>query len=118
MYINNKIKLMVKSNNCLSPQFISNVGVAQGDPLSPNLFKIFINDISKYINLHKDAPNLNGTPINYLLYADDVVLLANSEKDLQRSVKGVEQFCADWGVTVNTTKSKDLQHVCIYLTEL
>lgn len=108
MYINNKLKLNVKSNKLLSSQFSSNIGVAQGDPLSPNLFKMFINDISKYISVNDNVPTLNNTPLQYLLYADDIVLFAKSEKDLQMSVYGLEKFCRDWGLTVNTSKSKVL----------
>ena len=79
--------------------------MAQGDP---NLFKIFLNDIAKYIDLKNEAPQINNLPISYLLYADDVVLLAKTESGLQKSIQGIEHFCLDWGIKVNTSKSKVL----------
>jgi hypothetical protein len=102
MYINKGMKLHVKSAEKLSQHFTSNIGVNQGDPCSPNLFKIFINDISNYIKTCDKAPNLNNVPVSYLLYADDVVLLAQNEEDLQKSVHGLEKFCSDWGLTEKT----------------
>ena len=108
MYVTKGIQSCVKSNNMLSDHFTCSVGVRQGDPLSPNLFKIFVNDISQYIDVSSKPLELNGMSVNYLLYADDIVLLAKDETELQKSVKGIESFCRDWGLTVNTDKSKVL----------
>jgi hypothetical protein len=82
------------------------MGVRQGDPISPNLFKIFINDIMNYIEVNDKTPVLNNMKISHLLYADDMVLLARSEEDIQKSVNSVDKFCKDWGLQVNTDKSK------------
>ena len=50
----------------------------QGHPMSPELFKIFIHDLSvRLSNIEElNAPLLNGTKISHLLWADDLVLLA------------------------------------------
>ena len=42
MYTDNILR--VKLGNKITSEFYSNIGVRQGDTLSPNLFKIFIND--------------------------------------------------------------------------
>ena len=42
-------KLCVKLKNHITDHFPINLGVKQGDNLNPNLFKIFINDLSDYI---------------------------------------------------------------------
>ena len=48
MYINNNI--CVKINNCERTSFLkSNVGVLQGDSLSPLLFNLYISDLKTYI---------------------------------------------------------------------
>ena len=39
-----------------------------------------------------------------LLYADDVVLLANDEQALQQMIDIVDQFCRDWQLDINLDK--------------
>ena len=60
------------------------IGVKQGDCLSPTLFSIFLNSlaeelVSSGVGLKLD----NETFLNVLLYADDIVLIAEREEDLQ-----------------------------------
>ena len=43
MYTDNILR--VKLGNKITSEFYSNIGVRQGDVLSSNLFKIFINDL-------------------------------------------------------------------------
>ncbi len=106
MYINRGFKSCVKSNNMISSHFNCKTGVRQGDPLSPNLFKLFINDVQDFINLGTEAPSLHDLYIDHLLYADDIVLLAKNEKDLQTSISGLERYCKKWGMLVNIDKTK------------
>ena len=56
------------------------------------LFAIFINDLANEIkssgvgvnlNIDSDANNIEITLLNILLYADDIVLFAENEVDLQ-----------------------------------
>ena len=104
-YLKKGLEVCVKMNNMLSSPFKCKTGVRQGDPVSPNLFKLFINDLVDYIDTDV-KPTLNNFHYNCLLYADDIVLLALSEEDLKKQVEGVEKFCKDWGLEVNTNKSK------------
>ena len=41
-----------------------------------------------------------------LLYADDTIVLAESEKDLQVALNAVSDYCKMWLLTVNTNKTK------------
>lgn len=45
-----KTQVCAKIGNKLTESFRSDVGVRQGDNLSPTLFKIYINDLVDYIN--------------------------------------------------------------------
>ena len=88
--------------------FPSKVGVRQGDVLSPNLFKIFINDLPSYLNDSLDPVFINDLPLNCLMYAGDIVLLSTTPAGLQDKLNKLHRFCEDWCLEVNVTKTKVL----------
>ena len=51
---------------------------------------------------------LNSTPLNCLLYADDLVILSESKEGLQKSLDILSLYCEKWGLEVNTRKTKCL----------
>jgi hypothetical protein len=77
----------IKIGNKLTPPFKPEIGVRQGDVLSPNIFKIFLNDFSKLIDEESIGhATLSGKKISSLLYADDLVLLSDNQKGLQNKL--------------------------------
>jgi hypothetical protein len=108
MYVNKGSALSVKSGPYLSGSFKSKIGLRQGDILSPNLFKIYMNDLKDYLSsdLDADTPKLQSKFVNCLLYADDLVLLSLSEKGLQRNINELNKFCHDWKLDINLDKTK------------
>ena len=40
------------------------------------------------------------------MYADDTIVLAESPEQLQLALNAVHQYCQDWNLTVNTSKTK------------
>ena len=91
MYTDNICK--IKFANGLSKQFPSTCGVKQGDVLSPILFNLFIDDLVKNLNsCQSGAISVNGLSISSLLYADDIVLLANSQEALQTYLDILNDF--------------------------
>ena len=73
----------VRVNDVDSDWFPINLGVKQGYVLSPTLFDMFINDLMQDIqalNIGIDLGDYN------LLYADDVVVLGETEGDLQTTL--------------------------------
>lgn len=108
MYLPNQNNIQVKLGNKLSNKFSSNIGVKQGDCLSPILFNFYINEIDKYIPIDQNTPMLGNKFINYLLYADDLVLFSTSKNGLQNSMDKLRSFCNDWDMEININKTKVL----------
>ena len=96
----------IKINKLLSAAIPVNRGTEQGHPLSPDLFKLFIRDLSSILNCIGDYPYLNDTLINHLLWADDLVLLGLDQASLQKNIDILQQFCNDWGLSINIKKTK------------
>ena len=87
--------------------FDSEIGLFQGEILSPILFSLFINDIEsslrgntmRYITLEQIT-------IYLLMFADDAVLVS-SKNGLQNLLVQFEIYCNKWKLTVNVEKNKD-----------
>ena len=54
----------------------------------------------------KDAQIANFLKITVLLYADDTIVLADSVKDLQKTLNYLNQYCEGLKLIVNKKKSK------------
>ena len=114
-------KSCVKVEDKISDYFSCNVGVRQGENLSPLLFSIFLNDFEfsvsrKYIGLSFLSGEINEClsdddiehflEIYVLLYADDTIVLAESADELQKALNAVYDYCNNWKLTVNISKTK------------
>ncbi len=91
----------VNVNGRLTQPFSKMSGVRQGDSLSPTLLNLFLNSLSKMLNDSGYGVKLNGRIISHLLYADDLVLLAKNEQDLQRLHDVVGAWCVKLGLRIN-----------------
>ena len=101
------VKSCIKYRSSFSDFVDSHAGVKQGDPGSPLMFMMFINDLEK--NINSDIDNiftLNELKLFILLYADDSVIFALSPESLQSMLNDVQLYCNTWGLKVNTTKTK------------
>ena len=98
------LKLCVRCNDKLTLFSPSNLGVQQGDSLSPTLFKTFINDLPSVLQSITDNVILGDIKLNCLLYADDLVLLSISKEGLQKSLDSLNSYCKKWGLGVNLEK--------------
>ena len=99
---------MCKTKYTLTDFFGNYVGVKQGDNLSPNLFKIFINDLPDYLMNTTDPIFINKRSVHCLLYADDVILLSSTSQGLQNKLNKLNVYCNDWCLNINVTKTKVL----------
>ena len=81
-------------------------GVAQGCPLSPTLFACYINPLINQIDDLQNGVNIGDgrNPIGIMAYADDIVMLANTNDELQRSIQTAHDWCETWGMKANIAK--------------
>ncbi len=73
----------VKVKDNITEWFDISSGVRQGDSLSPTLFGLFINDLISEVNIFNFGVNINDIIISILAFADDIVIIAQNEKELQ-----------------------------------
>ena len=97
---------VIKINGLLSNGFVRKKGVKQGDNISPTCFNLFINELIKELRGCNVGVNVNGTLVNVLVYADDIVLLANNEVEMQTLLNTLHRWCTNWHVKINPGKTK------------
>ena len=95
----------VKLPTGLSDSFLMELGIRQGDCLSPILFNLFINDIYKIFDSTTEPVSIGSYTLNHLLYADDLVLISESKEGLQRSLNKLNDYANMWNLEINTSKT-------------
>ena len=76
--------------------FEHNIGVYQGDILSPLLSNIYLHQMDKFIE---------ESGFNFVRFADDFIVLAQNTKQLQNFLKQLEQFLKDIDLYLNQDKT-------------
>ena len=95
MYMNARSKVNV--NGQLGEEFLVKVGVHQGSVLSPILFAIVLEALSRHYR--------DGLPWE-VLYADDLVIMAESLEELGQKLEKWKLELSMKGLKVNNTKTK------------
>lgn len=106
-----RTKGIVRIQGQESESFKMERGIKQGDSLSPLLFIIVMNEIiksSKDNSQNTKLGNWNMRPVNIqnLVFADDIVLIAESKRKLQQAVNNWSNAIRRTGMTINTKKAK------------
>ena len=94
----------VKINNSITPTFKSEVGVKQGDNLSPTLFNVYLNDL-KFPEDSCDPIKLSSVSLSHLLWADDLLIMSESSVGLQKCLDVLHNYCKEWKLCINIEKS-------------
>ena len=131
------MKSRVKVNHpCTASQsFSCNVGVRQGENLSPLLFAIYLNDLTEIafhsyhgLTMISEAVHstfhTNDAMVILRLYllrcADDTILLAESSHELQAALHEICHYRIIWKIEINVEKTKIIIYsngqLVIYLT--
>jgi hypothetical protein len=87
-----------------SEAFNVEIGVPQGAVLSPLLYSIFIQGLSDMLIAEGFGLSVCGTRVPVLLYADDIVLLAEDSDELQAMLDAVSRYAVQWQFRFNPKK--------------
>ena len=74
--------------------------------MSPILFSLFIHGLARELKERGQGVDIGGRRVQMLLYADDIVLLAETPGDLQRMLQVVSEYSQKWRFRVNPKKGK------------
>lgn len=101
----------VISKNMISGEFVTKEGVRQGGSLSPLLFITFMDELIKETQeLVKPMiigyRNLETVSVSEYAFADDIAVVARSEKDLEDNINIWNKVLAENGMRLNKSKSK------------
>ena len=111
------IKTCIRKGNEYSEFFNCEIGVKQGENVSPYLFSLYLNDLETFLGEN----NVNGLEsisakcleqlgfyIKFFIifYADDTMIMSETEEGLQQALLNFEQYCDLWKLKVNTQKQK------------
>ena len=107
------VKSCVKNscNMIYSELFDVTLGVKQGEPLSPLLFILFINDVKETFDFQNlTERDLNLLSVFMLLFADDIAIFTTNPESLQSQLDAIHKYSYEWGLKININKTK----ICIF----
>ena len=88
-----------QSTSCL---FTVSNGVRQGGILSPRLFAVYVDDLSKQLSDTRSGCFIGHQCINHVIYAEDICLLAPNTLGLQKLLEVCYDFSQDNDIIFNS----------------
>jgi hypothetical protein len=101
-----KIRAKVKLGNWMYEWIDDECGTNQGGPINTNMFKNMLDDLRDFLDIEHGIVVSEEQIIVHMLWADDLILLADSAKGLQRHLDGLYKFCSKYQLIVNSVKTK------------
>jgi hypothetical protein len=99
-------KSSIRTPYGLTDWFMSDLGTRQGAVLSPLLFSLVVNPLATLLKSKGFGVKLGGIQLACLLYADDLVLIADSKEQLQEMMNTTTEFLQQWRFIVSARKTQ------------
>ena len=74
--------------------------------MSPILFSMYVNDCESHLSDHCPHVEIQMLNLFLIMYADDMVLLAEIAEGLRTLLNSLSKYTHKWDLTLNTNKSK------------
>ena len=104
-----KMSCYVRWGGYLSALFPILAGVRQGGILSPSLFSAYVDDILIKLEKCRHGCYIRNICVNSFMYADDLILLSISIRDMQILVNLCEIEFMNIGMSINSKKTSCLR---------
>jgi len=101
-------KATVRLSDSMTDWFEIRRGVRQGCVMSPDLFNLYSEMILRELEDRPEGILVNGVRINNLRYADDTVILASTEEELQSLFDTAVAASERLGLQINSKKTKSM----------
>ena len=99
-------QVCIKLNDLVTPAIRTMMGVRQGCVLSPLLFNIYMADFPSSLSENIGVQLAEGININCILWADDIILLSDSEHGLSQLLTELNEYSDLNQLKINTNKTK------------
>lgn len=111
VYINIIKKIYSKSKAGIRLESMGDVfpierGVRQGDPLSPKLLTVVLEQMFRKLEWEHLGLNINGSRLNHLRFADNLVLLEVNPLLLEFMAQTLAEKSREVGLEINSSKTK------------
>ena len=104
-------KFRLRHKGLFSDSTDTDSGVFQGGSASGNLFRKFFKDASDYLDARFGIV-IGHTLLAHLLWADDLLLMAESAYNMQMLLNGLFKFCSRNLMIVNLVKTRCMVYGC------
>ena len=74
--------------------------------MPPQPLVLIVSDLMDRMRDKTGGVSLNRLSVHGLMFADDVVLVAETQEKLQAMLDELSMYCSDWKLEVNTEKTK------------
>jgi transcription initiation factor TFIIIB Brf1 subunit/transcription initiation factor TFIIB len=102
---------MIKFYNKISKPVEINKGIRQGCQISPTLFNIYLDEIiTKWQKEDITGIKLSTNQhLSTLLFADDQVIIADTEDNLQKAAHKLNRLITEYGLTISVQKTNVME---------